>query len=247
MISVSEYCKDNILVIPEALSQMQEVVALLQDGQSAIFYKQLENDLVNVEFYTNTPCFVYIEKGEEIITTPSNETFTLGADTAFFLPQGLNLHSDHFSSKHTLTAYLLFFSETVISQYLQTQPKFTRLKSNVSSLSVFHGGAHLKSFFGSIHLLHQQGNCVSELLNIKLQEFLHLMAMHNPQHCLPALLSHLNTMTPKRNLVRLMKNPETLRLTVKDLGWRLLAYSDEPKKLVFAKSWGQPYARSCFW
>ena len=73
MKTVAEYSENNILVIPQSLFSMTDVVPLLHDGNSAIFYKNLEHDLVDVEFYTNTPCIIYIENGQETITTSENK------------------------------------------------------------------------------------------------------------------------------------------------------------------------------
>ena len=74
MKTVSEYSQRNILIIPQSLYDMSDIQQLIYDGNSGIFYKDLKQDLVDVEFYTNIPCVVYIEGGQETITTSDNKT-----------------------------------------------------------------------------------------------------------------------------------------------------------------------------
>jgi len=101
--------KKNILVLPQGLTSEKAATALMRHGDLAIFYKCLKDGLVGVEFYTNTPCFVYIESGREVITTVDNKTHDLSANTILFLSQGQHLHSDFIRSKHLLKAYMVFF------------------------------------------------------------------------------------------------------------------------------------------
>lgn len=216
-VPAAEHCENNILVIPQALSQIEEAHLLQQHGQSAIYYKHLATDLLNIEFYVNTPCFLYLEGGREIITNDRNETFELGPGQAFFLPQGQNLHSDHFQSKDALRTYLLFFDNELIRDYLATQRKFSKPAKTPAHPCIFEGKALLAGFFSALNTQYRQGIQSAELLKLKLLEFLHLLDLQNPQHDLPALLSSGKAMTPRRNLVRLMQNPEMLRLTVQDL------------------------------
>ena len=95
-IGLAQHCVDNVLYIPFALFRMRDVKPVLFNGDSSIFFKDLEKDLVNVEFNTQVPCVVYIESGKEIITTFNNESFTIESGEAIFLPKGLVLHSRGF-------------------------------------------------------------------------------------------------------------------------------------------------------
>ncbi|HAG96650.1 MAG TPA: AraC family transcriptional regulator, partial [Gammaproteobacteria bacterium] len=111
MKTVFEYTRENILVIPQALYAMKDVSVVMQGANSVMFLKHLEHDLVDVEFYTNYPCFVYIESGCEVLTNAQNEVIELQAGSAIFLPQGATLHSDYVKQTQSLRACLVFFDQ----------------------------------------------------------------------------------------------------------------------------------------
>ncbi len=93
MKTIFEHTQSNVLVIPQALYTMKDVVVLSHHRNSAIIYKNLEHDLVDIEFYTNTPCFIFIENGREVITNSNNDTIELrgiGSINNLFPPENLN-------------------------------------------------------------------------------------------------------------------------------------------------------------
>jgi len=215
--TVFEYSKDNILVIPQSLIAMKDVSVLLRNEQAMILYKCLSEDLTDIEFYTNMPCVVYVENGQEVITTSDNQTHKLVANMGVWLPQGLNLHSDYVRTTESLRAYLLFFDNAVINRYLSSHKKFTQTESNYTGIFKIEGNKAFQSYFSSIQAIYRQGIQSSELLKIKLIEFLHLIALTQQNFDLPTLLLSNDTVHPKRNIVRLLEKEETFQLTVKDL------------------------------
>lgn len=217
MKTVFEYSEKNILVIPQSFYALEDVVPILNNGNSGIFYKNLEHDLVDVEFYTNAPCFVYIESGQETITTFENKTHELYANTAIFLPQGINLHSDYVKTTSNLKAYLVFFEDEVITDFLSTVKKVNENKENKTDLLKIKCDDLIKAYFHSIKLLKQHNHNSAELVRIKLLEFLHLLSVYDDSIFQVLLQSKHSTRSPKRNITRLLTNNETLKLTVSDL------------------------------
>ena len=214
---LSEYCKDNILVVPQALQSMEDVVALMSHGDIGVFYKCLQGDLTNVEFYTNTPCFVYIESGLEVITTSDNETHQLTSGTVLFLPQGRNLHSDFVRATDSLRAYLVFVDDVVISEYLKTRKKTKKTETEEAGLFSAQCGVVVESFFKSIQAISKERGHSSELLRIKLIEFLHLLALLDEASLNNCLSNRPKTLRPKRNIARLLESNEILHLSIDDL------------------------------
>ena len=212
MKTVSEYTQDNILVLPQALYGMKDLKALMHHGDAVIFKKQLENDLVDVEFYTNQPCFVYIESGYETLTNSDNVTIKLEPGMAIFLAQGANLHSDFVKATESLTAFLVFFDEQVILNYLKkvNQAKVESTSSQ-SCVLVDHSNV-FTSFFNGI----QTSIASPDYLDLKLQELLHLMALQGEETTLHSLLLK-KTDSIKRNLHRLLESDDIIHLTVGDL------------------------------
>lgn len=241
--TIAEYTRANILVIPQALFGMKDVRVLRHQKNSAIFYKVLEQDLTDVEFYTSVPCFIWIESGLEVITNSRNEDITLQAGSAVFLPQGINLHSDFVRATSALKAWLVFFDDEVIDDYcLRARPASSPVsRTNVSQSNasqphvsqphvsrphVARTGEHpdadffvlqqspvFESFFTSF----QSAVDTPEYLRIKLLELLHLIAWQGDADRFYALLTTSARVTPKRNLARLLDRQDVLNLTVNDM------------------------------
>ncbi len=217
MKTVSEYSEKNILVLPQSLYAMTDVVALLHNVNSGFFYKNLAHDLVDVEFYTNIPCIIYIEGGQETITTFDNKRYELHANTAIFLPQGINLHSDYVKTTTALKAYLIFFEDDVITDFLSTAKTVEITKGYQPQLLKIQCDDLIKMFFKSIQLLAKHGSNSAALVKIKLLELLYLLAICDNDIFQAILQSKQVTSLPKRNLTRLLTKNETLKLTIRDL------------------------------
>ena len=217
MKTIAEYCQQNILVIPEALYGTRDVSVVLKNGNSTILFKSLTTDLTNIEFYTNMPCFVCIQSGSETITTCTDKSLQLTANTVAFLPKGLNLHSDYFNTEDTLKAHLVFFDKDIIEEFLSSQRKLTASQYTAAQVLKIEGGDELNRFFTSIHALSKKTSIPPELVKIKLLEFLHLLALSNKEVCFPRLLSSAKTLQRRRNISRLMNNLNGYQLSVNDL------------------------------
>ena len=214
MNTIADYTKENVLVIPQALYGMQDVRIVMQQGNSAIFKKCLLKDLTDIEFYTNVPCFIYIESGFESLTTSDNQLLELRAQHGIFLPQGLTLHSDFVRETKELRAYLVFFDEQIVTSFLKTVSHSSKEKvDDVDYCLIQEKNAVFESFFHSF----QQEIASQEYNGIKLLELLHLISWQDHDDNLLPLLLKMSRKSPKRNLVRLLNNQDCLKLTVSDL------------------------------
>lgn len=217
MKTVSEYSQRNILVIPQSLHEMSDIQQLMSSGDSGILYKNLKQDLVDVEFYTNIPCLVYIESGQEVITSSDNQTYKLSAGTAIFLPQGLNLHSDYVKVTENLKSYLVFFTKDVLTDFISTEKKNKFMNCEQHDLLKIQCDSLIEVYFNSIQQLSKQGVNTPALLKIKLLELLHLLSLYDKRIFQAAYKSNQASISPKRNLTRLLKNSDTLKLSISDL------------------------------
>lgn len=214
MKTIFEHTQSRLLVIPQSLYTMKDVELLCRLRTSAVFHKNLDHDLTNIEFYTNNPCLIYIESGQEVISNRNNETITLNAGNALFLPQGSSLQSDFVKHTQNLTAKLVFFGEEVIAEYLA---KTTQ--SEVDDQSSHHHHCILNNrqvfshYFASI--TRQIKN--EAYLYGKFQELLHLIAHVDTSGNFRQLLKTMRSLPTKKNLIRLLENPEILHLSVNDL------------------------------
>ena len=244
MKTLSQYCENNILVIPQALFGMPDVTAIMQHGDSAIFYKCLQQDLIDVEFYTNAPCLVYIESGSETITSADNELHQLIAGSVILLPRGVNLHSDFVQSTEQLKAYLLFFDDQLISEFLSSFNTVAKPSRQNHCLFKLECADNLEFYFESLQQLHRQNVHSPAILKLKLLEVLHLIYLQKPA-LLDALTKKQQGAKRKRNLQRLLDNNQVLNLSISDManlsGRSLSAFSRDFKALykVPPKQWLQ--------
>ena len=217
METVAQYSQNKILVIPQSLYTMSDITMLFRHGNSGIFYKDLADDLVDVEFYTNIPCVVYIESGQETIITPNNKTYVLAEQTAIFLPQGMNLHSDYVKSTDNLKAYLVFFADDILTDFISSVKIHNINETHKDELLKIDCGSLIRMYFNSIQLLSKQDWHSPELIRVKLLELLHLLNVYDDGIFQAALKSKKVTRSPKRNLTRLLNNSDIFKLTVDEL------------------------------
>jgi AraC-like DNA-binding protein len=213
---LAQHCKDNILLIPNALFNMRDVTPMLYDDYSSIFYKDLEEDLINIEFHTQTPCIVFIKAGKEVITTSENRVFEVSKGEAIFLPKGLNLYSDYIHEGEGLNAYLLFFGSDVLSSYLSKIQIQTVPIPNEEAIFTIKTNQIVDEYFSSLHSVYESLNNSPHLLRLKLLELLHLLGIHDDGSLIKYLLS-VQRGNAKRNIRRLMEQYALSDLTAKEL------------------------------
>lgn len=213
---LAQYCEDKILDIPKSLFNLRDVKPLLFNGESGVFYKDLERDLVNVEFHTTLPCIVYIKSGSETITNHCNEIYSLGPGEALFLPQGLNLHSDYLHEKNGLNAYLLFFGEDVLSRFMSAGNIDSRSRTNKQAIYKIGANTTLDKYFKSFHSIYDCFNNSSQLLQLKLLELLFIVDLIDGGNLRSRLLAEQKG-RKKRNIKRLMDRYALSRLSVQQL------------------------------
>ena len=213
MKTIFEHTKSNVLVIPQALFAMEDVKVLCQRRNSAIMYKCLKQDLRDVEFYTNVPCFIFIESGCEVITNSFGDNLVLSAGSSIFLPQGLNLQSDFVKKTESLKAYLVFFDDDVVMDYLSRTNKPIASYDGVDNFYLSEQNGGFATFFDSVRTDIKAPN----YLNIKLQELLHLIAYSGNPSSFHSMLATKKRVSTKHNYSRLIETLDVLHLTVTDL------------------------------
>ncbi|MEJ2423723.1 MAG: helix-turn-helix transcriptional regulator [Candidatus Thiodiazotropha sp.] len=239
MKTVFEHTQSRILVIPQALFSMKDVAVLRQDRNSIIFHKQLDQDLRNIEFYTNAPCFIYIESGTEVLTNHRHDKLTLTPGTSIFLPQGRNLHSDFVMETQSLVAKLIFFDDEVLNEYLKKTGASAEADDTDHCHCLLKDNYRFKNFFKSIEYRIKD----SAYLNTKLLELLHLIAFTDQQRIFHSQLSAAKRLPPKKNLKRLFETVDIVDLSVSDLahlsGRSLSSFNRDFKALyqMTAKQW----------
>ena len=210
--------QQDILVLPQALHSFPEATCLMEYRKSAIFYKDLKRDLLDVEFYCNSPCFIYAEQGKEKITSSEEDAIIINAGTITFLPYGRNLHSDYVRTSGQLKAFLLFLDEDVIKDFIADHNHKTKNKTKYENkfLNV-NSNTLLDQYFQSLKIFETQRFTSKGLLKSKLLEFLHLLTLSNPEVDFASLIGLQKSRSEKRNVRRLLQKPSHLKLNIADL------------------------------
>ena len=214
--ALAQYCESNVLEIPNNLFGIRDVEPMLFNGDSSIFHKDLERDLINIEFHTRAPCIIYVETGKEIITTCLNKSFEVGPGEAIFLPKGLNLHSDYFHTGSGLHAYLLFFGSNVLSRFLAAGSAPSTAISNEEAILKLDVDYAIKQYFASLHSVYEYLNNSQLLLETKLLELLYLFGMHDDESLRRSILAAQRGNT-KRNIKRLMDQYSVSGMSAREL------------------------------
>ena len=207
--------ENRTLIIPQELVEYKEVSSLFEyDNNSTILYKKFNDNIVNLEFYTHLPCIVFNCNGTETITSYDFKSVDIQSNELLFLPQGMHLISDFKKNNESLEAYLFFFDDDLINEFLsikkckhnQIQSNATFFKMNVSSsileyISVLSSVCN-KQFYSK------------EFLKLKLLEFLYLIDSIDTR-LLESLLLR-NKQNNKRNIISLMKKYFLSNFTLED-------------------------------
>ncbi len=232
--TLAQYCASGVLDIPKALYEMRDIKPMLFNGESAIFHKDLERDLINIEFHTRVPCIVYIETGKEVITTCNNDSVEINSGEAIFLPKGLNLYSDYIHEGNGLNAYLLFFGSDVLSRFLSVGSVSAVPVSNEQAIRKIRVGRAVKEYFASFGSIYESLNNSPHLLQLKLLELLYLLDIYDDGGLRAGLLA-VQTGRAKRNIRRLMDQYAISGVSAKELaalsGRSVSAFNREFKAL----------------
>ncbi|MCW8930823.1 MAG: AraC family transcriptional regulator [Gammaproteobacteria bacterium] len=233
--SLSQYCEDNILYLPQALYSKSDVKPLLYDKESVIFYKDLKTELNNIEIHTCKACLVYIKSGHEVITTCYNEKIELFPDDIIFFPKGVNFHSDYTSKKGSPNAYVIFFGDDVITEFLSKKTKIEKSSPNEKNIHKILPNKVVKTFFSTLHDTYKEYKNSKEILNLKLLELLYLLDLNSKNNQLCISLSSIETGKAKRNIKRLMEKYAISDLNINDFatlsGRSTTSFNREFKKI----------------
>ena len=214
--SIPHYCGKNTLLIPKSLYQMADARPIMTDNDAAIFYKHIKQDMLDIEFYTSTPCLAFVIKGEETFTSFDHEVFHLREREMLLMPRNLYMLSDFTSNAGPLEALLFFFDRRTMEAYLRQVPL----------CQAQDGGAHRPCKLGALEPVSRymqglmsvysgvQGN--GRLLRTKLLELLFLIDSLGQGGRLRSFLAKASADGAKRNIRHLMKEHQNHNLRVSD-------------------------------
>ncbi|AUR05908.1 transcriptional regulator, AraC family (plasmid) [Phaeobacter inhibens] len=205
----------DILLIPEGLQQFAGARAVMTSGRAGIFHKLLDQNAFGTEFFSNAPCLAYVLQGRETFFDADGAETTVQPGDTLLVPRHHHMISDFSSADGPLEAFLFFFSDAVIGEYLSATAKGTTSAPD-SKTALFAGSPSLREYVDALPRVYDDLTVPPTLVKAKLLELLLLLHLHDKSGQLHAFLVHENTHRGRRNIKQIMRAHALADLTIAD-------------------------------
>jgi AraC-like DNA-binding protein len=172
-------------VIPTMLYSLPNLKRILCDKRSAILHKTLTEDLTGKEKFVATSLIVYIDKGQQIIRDHDNRELVIKAQQLIFLPKDVYVVSDFVIGDSVFEAYLFFIDDQIIDKYLASTPQLRTLRDydedieRVGKTHTLQANDQISAYIHSLTQVYADGESTAAILELKLLELLHLIAIQD--------------------------------------------------------------------
>ena len=169
-------------VIPQALYSLENVKAVLVDGNSSILHKTLNVDLLNKAIYISTSLIVYLKRGRQVIRDYDGVDNLVSEEHLIFLSKGVYTVSDFVTMDGQFEAKLFFFDDGLIKKYLGSDNlKVDRVaaRENAHGTYTLHANQQIRRYIDSLDHVYKGEWGTGALLELKLLELLHLLAIQD--------------------------------------------------------------------
>ncbi len=200
-------------LIPNQLYRLPNIKTLLRNGNSAILYKILREDLIDKEMYLSTVAILYVLKGRQIISNYDGKKIMIEQGQLLYLSKEMYLISDFVKEEGAFEAVIFFFDDRFIeNKYHNGRHK----KEPDNTIPVLRSNMQMDKYIQSLLDVYLDGDNSRELLNVKLLELLALIKLHESGavflSSFNACLSH----GKKRDIREFMENNYLKNLKVDD-------------------------------
>lgn len=214
--NIPDYIKSNTLLLPQSLYKMEDAHVVMDHGDAAIFYKNINSNLLDIEFYTNAPCLAFVLKGVETFTSYNHDHFTLNEEEMILMPKDQFMISDFKKQGEPLEAFLFFFDRPTIEKFLKQSTQNKKHSLAQSQPYKIPAYATISEYMNALLKMYRNIQTTANLLQIKLLELLHLIDALDDQSRLRSFLD-LSVKSPaKRNIKKLMRDNQHANLSIAD-------------------------------
>ncbi|WP_420548381.1 helix-turn-helix domain-containing protein [Curvivirga sp.] len=196
---------------------MDDARCVMAHGDAAIFYKNIPQSMLGIEFFTNTPCLAYVLSGKETFSSFEEDEIILENGQLLFMPKNSFMVSDFEKIDGPLEAFLFFFDKNTIELFLKN--KLLTLKETNNKIAPYKltSNPSINSYMTSLYEIYKDIHPSVEMVQLKLLELLNLLDHLDENKNLRAFLKTTTDDQPKRNIKRLLKNQQCWRLNVREL------------------------------
>ena len=233
-LTIAAYAAQNTLIIPEGLADFADASLVMGHGGQAIYHKLIRDSMHGVEFYTNAPCLCFPARGTETFATGDGSELIIAPGNMILMPQNSFMVSDFTNADGPLEAFLFFFDQSVIDDFLRRSPLDS--VEPTPGQQAYQIAAHdsLSAYMHALHAVYGSLTGSAELLRTKLMELLFLIAEVDQPRRLRAFLRTCNATPARRNIRHLMRQHYAHNLSVADYarlsGRSVSAFSREFKR-----------------
>ncbi len=209
-------------VLPAALQSMSNVKPILADGNSSILHKTLGKDLLNKAIYIATPLIVYIKQGKQIIRDYDGIDNVVDENHLIFLSKGVYTVSDYVTVSDMFEAVLLFLDDKLIAKYLAGAGGGGHsIGADMPPLQVrgtytLHANEQIRRYIDSLNYVYKGAEGSDALLELKLLELLHLIAIQDKSFRFLRELSCGGTNRKRRLITDFMEQYYSHKLKIED-------------------------------
>lgn len=197
-------------VIPKSLYTLKNLKPILSDHRSSILRKTLHESLINLGKFISTPLIVYIRKGRQIIRDHDGFDNFVEEDHLIFLPKDVYCVSDFVADQGHFEAFLFFIDDDIIAKYLKSCPLTAQTQTAQGRQGertyILRANEQIRRYVSSLSEVYSGGENTAALLEIKLMELLHLIAIQDKTFRFIKVLSTDKTPIQKRSITDFMEN-----------------------------------------
>ncbi|MEL7213410.1 MAG: AraC family transcriptional regulator [Pseudomonadota bacterium] len=190
------------------------------------------------EFFSNAPCLAYVIRGTETFFDADGEETTVQPGDTLLVPRHHHMISDFSNAEGPLEAYLFFFSDAVIGEYLSATARRVAA-APASKTAIFAGSPSLRAYVDALPKVYGDLSAPPTLVKAKLLELLLLLHMHDADGQLHNFLVHENANRARRNIKQIMRAHALADLSIADYA-TLSGRSVSAFQRDFKREFGEP-------
>lgn len=174
-------------ILPQALLSMKDVYPILSDGNSLIIFKRLNKSLMNKAIYLSSSIVVYLKKGKQVIHDYDGLSNVVEEDSLIFLTKGIYTVSDFVPEQGAFEAVLFSLEDKIINKYLLSTVDSLVAREKVALTGAcgtytLQANEQIRRYISSLNDVYCDFNQTDALIELKLLELLHLIAIQDQSY-----------------------------------------------------------------
>lgn len=171
------------------LYAMEGVAPILAGEHSCILRKTLKHNLDNKAIHIGTPLIMYVAQGQQFISDSDGRHYVVDEGQMVFLSPGAYNVSHRVTAHASFDAMLLFVDERLVQKCLDDAGMDSPPPAG-DGQRILYAGEQIRRYMDAQEYVYRNACSNDALLELKLLELLHLIALQDPaQQLLRAMLS----------------------------------------------------------